>query len=76
MPKSKRERPSSTKGITKGWNCKKTILKTRMAKDSRFYKTGAFDEYDQACREIGQLKGNTSYPPSEAAIKRNIETLQ
>lgn len=80
MPKSKKERPSSTKGIAKGWNCKKTILKTRMAKDQRFYKKSMAGStkasiYEQACLEIGTLKGNNSWPASEAAVKANERAL-
>lgn len=32
-------RASSTKGILKGENCRKSVLKTQFAKDSRMHKT-------------------------------------
>lgn len=54
MPKSKKLRPSSTPGKAKGDNCKKSVLKTRMAKDSKFYKTDP-SNYMKAIQEINKL---------------------
>lgn len=50
MPKSRKLRPSSTPGISKGMNCKKTQLKMRLAKDTRFHKTDPLN-YANACAE-------------------------
>ena len=35
----KKAKGSSTAGTSKGNNCKKTELKTRLSKDNRFYRT-------------------------------------
>lgn len=45
---------SSTAGILKGDNCKKSPLKIRYARDSRFYKTDPLN-YLAACAEIDKL---------------------
>ena len=50
---------SSTAGILKGPNCHKSSLKTRMSKDSRFYKTDP-NGYIQACLEVDKLHPNKS----------------
>lgn len=38
MPKSKKLRPSSTKGREKGSNCHKSVAKTFVTKDTKGYK--------------------------------------
>lgn len=59
MPKSKKERPSSTPGRTKGSNCQKSQLKNQYAKDSRFYKNDPVN-YAKVCHLVNQEKGNLS----------------
>lgn len=54
MPKSRKLRPSSTNGKDKAAGCKKSPLKIRMAKDSRFHKTDPLN-YTKAIEEINKL---------------------
>ena len=39
MPKSRKQRPSSTAGRTKSENCQKSQLKNLHSKDTRLYRT-------------------------------------
>jgi len=57
MPKSKKDRPSSTAGRTKGGNCQKSIIKTQYCRDSKFFKTDPLN-YLKACKIINNEKGN------------------
>lgn len=57
MPKSRKDRPSSTAGKSKGSNCQKSILKTQHSKDSKMYKTDPIN-YAKVCHLVNQEKGN------------------
>lgn len=57
MPRSRKERPSSTAGRSKGSNCQRSILKTQYAKDCRFYKNDP-KNYAKICDIVNQEKGN------------------
>ena len=57
MGKSKKGiKGSSTPGISKGWNCKKTPAKLRFCKDAPFYKTDP-ERYAAVSVEINKLNG-------------------
>lgn len=58
MPKSRKDRPSSTPGKVKGQNCQKSETKTRYSRDSRWYRTDP-ENYRKACAVINQEKGNS-----------------
>lgn len=45
----KKRSGSSTAGKEKGDACHKNPLKTRLAKDSRFYRTSRGGDYERAC---------------------------
>lgn len=57
MPKSRKERPSSTPGKTKGGNCQKSENKTRYTRDTRWYRTDP-KNYAKVCELINSEKGN------------------
>lgn len=57
MPRSRKERQSSTPGKSKGSNCQKSVLKTQYAKDARFYKNDP-KNYAKVCFLVDQEKGN------------------
>ena len=57
MPKSRKIRPSSTPGKSKGQNCQRSQLKNLYALDTRLYRTNP-KLYEKACLEISQMKGN------------------
>lgn len=57
MPKSRKLRPSSTPGRTKGPNCQRSQIKNLYAKDSKFYKKDP-ENYAAACAVIDSMKGN------------------
>lgn len=57
MPKSRKQRPSSTPERSKGSNCQKSVLKTWYAKDTRAYKKNRAD-WLLACIEVSNQKGN------------------
>jgi hypothetical protein len=54
--KGKRTTASSTPGKMKGPNCKKSPLKVRLAKDTKFHKTDP-KEFEKATREVYKLNG-------------------
>jgi hypothetical protein len=56
MPQSRKLRPSSTAGRTKGANCHRSQLKNLYAKDSRMYKKDP-DLYIKACELANSQKG-------------------
>lgn len=60
MPKAKKRssRSSSTPGKSKGSNCHRTQMKTRMSLDSRWYKTDPVG-YAKACKILDGMKGNS-----------------
>lgn len=60
MPRSKKQRPSSTLGRSKGDNCHKSDMKNRYAKDTRWYRTDPVG-YAAACEKINQYKGNNPH---------------
>lgn len=57
MPKSRKLRPSSTPGKTKGENCQRSVTKNQYAKDSKWYKKDVAN-YMVACELINSQKGN------------------
>lgn len=57
MPKSRKQRPSSTNGRTKGENCQRSQIKNLYAKDPRFYKKDP-ENYATACALVDSMKGN------------------
>ena len=57
MPKSRKERPSSTAGKTKGSNCQKSELKNLHAKDTKLYRTNP-KLWKKACDAVDKEKGN------------------
>lgn len=52
--KAKAGRASSTKGILKGENCRKSPLKTQLAKDTRMHKTCP-DQFAQVSEIVNRL---------------------
>lgn len=67
MPKSRKERPSSTPGRSKGTNCQRSQLKNLYAKDPRAHRTRP-TEFLRACQIISQMKGN--HPTTEVFVDR------
>jgi len=57
MPKSKKLRPSSTAGRTKGSNCQRSQGKNLYCKDTILYRKNP-DLYAKCCIEIDNQKGN------------------
>ena len=57
MPKSKKLRPSSTAGRSKGSNCQRSQMKNLYCKDHRLYRKNP-DLFAKCCAEIDQQKGN------------------
>lgn len=57
MPKSRKLRPSSTPGRTKGDNCQRSQIKNQYSKDTKFYKKDPAN-YAAACAIIDEMKGN------------------
>ena len=58
MPKSRKERPSSTPGRQKNENCQKSQLKNQYSKDTRWHKKDILN-YIKACEHINSQKGNS-----------------
>lgn len=57
MPKSRKERSSSTPGRTKGSNCQKSDLKNLHANDTKLYKTNP-KLWFKCCDAVDSEKGN------------------
>lgn len=58
MPKSRKNRPSSTPGKSKNSNCQKSQLKNQYVHDNRWYKKDIAN-YVKACKHINDQKGNS-----------------
>lgn len=69
MPKSRKQRPSSTPGKSKGFNCQRSELKTKYAKDSKWFKKDVAN-YMVACEIINAQKGNLKSGWIEEAKKQ------
>jgi hypothetical protein len=72
MPKSRKERPSSTAGKAKGDNCHRSQMKNLWAKDSKFYRKNP-REFLKAAILISGMKGN--HPTAEVIAMRNGDML-
>ncbi len=72
MPQSKKERPSSTPGRSKGANCHRSQIKNLWAKDNKFYKKNP-KEFLKAALIISEMKGN--HPTQEIFAMRRGEML-
>lgn len=57
MPKSRKLRPSSTPGKSKGQNCQRSVLKNLYCKDTRLHRTNP-KLFLAACEEVSKMKGN------------------
>lgn len=57
MPKSRKERPSSTPGKSKDKNCQKSQMKNMYCNDTKWCKKDP-NGYAKACKEIDSYKGN------------------
>lgn len=58
MPKSRKQRPSSTPGKQKQSNCHKSQLKNQYVTDPKWYKKDVVG-YAKACQHINNQKGNS-----------------
>jgi hypothetical protein len=66
MPKSRKERPSSTPGRQKNDNCQKSQTKNKYCNDTRWYKKDV-ENYRKACLLINSMKGNQKSAWAEEA---------
>lgn len=57
MPKSRRERPSSTSGRLKGQNCHKTELKNLHSKHTKLHRQNP-KMWNKCCDAVDKEKGN------------------
>lgn len=57
MPKSKKERPSSTPGRLKGSNCQRSQLKNLYCLDTKLWRKNP-DLWSKCCAEVDGQKGN------------------
>lgn len=57
MPKSKKIRPSSTAGRSKGSNCQRSQMKNLYAFDTKLYRKNP-DLFAKCCKIVDDFKGN------------------